>query len=250
MGEPRILCWFSRGAASAVATKLVLSADRTNEVIPVTCVTGSEHPDNDRFEAECEGWFGRPIKRLQNTKYRDTWNVWEERKYIAGINGAPCTAELKVVPRVEFQRIDDIHVFGYTADKQDIARAARLREHFFELTIETPLIDRGLDKSACLGMVSRAGLTLPITYELGFPNANCIPCGKSTSPNYLALVRLHFPDRFWRYNALCRKLGVRPIRINNERVYPDEIPDDWPTTDPIVPACDFLCQIAEQEMAT
>jgi hypothetical protein len=29
----------------------------------------------------------------------------------------------------------------------------------------------------------------------------------------------------------------------------DEIPADWPMTNPIVPACDFLCHIAEMEPA-
>jgi 3'-phosphoadenosine 5'-phosphosulfate sulfotransferase (PAPS reductase)/FAD synthetase len=248
MNEPRILCWFSRGAASAVMTKLMLSTDRNQDAIPVTCVTGSEHPDNDRFEAECEAWFGCKITRLQNTKYSDTWEVWEERRFIAGINGAPCTVALKVEPRLDFQRVDDIHVFGYTADKLDIARAKRLRETFFEMTIETPLIDRGLDKAACMELVQRAGLTLPITYEQGFPNANCLPCGKATSPNYWALFRLHYPEKFDRMAKLARELGARMTRINNERVFIDEIPADWPTTNPVVPSCDFLCQLAEQEI--
>ena len=29
----------------------------------------------------------------------------------------------------------------------------------------------------------------------------------------------------------------------------DEIPADWPMTNPIVPACDFLCHLAEMEPA-
>ena len=97
-------------------------------------------------------------------------------------------------------------------------------------------------------MIGRAGMAPPLTYALGFPNANCIPCGKSTSPNYLALVRLHFPDKFERYAALCRELGVRPIRLNGVRIFPDEIPPDQPTTEAIVPSCDFLCAIAEQDL--
>lgn len=247
--SPRILCWFSRGAASAVMTKLTLAAQRNHETIPVLCETGSEHPDNDRFASECESWFGVPIVRLRSTDYADTWEVWERRGYIAGINGAPCTVALKVEPRLEFQRPEDIHVFGYTADAADVTRADRLREHFFELTIETPLIDRGLTKAACMEMVTRAGLTLPITYSLGFPNANCLPCGKATSPAYWALVRKHFPDRFDRMAKLARELGARLARISDERVFIDEIPLDHPTIDPIVPFCDFLCAIAEKDIA-
>ena len=218
-------------------------------VIPVLCETGSEHPDNARFARECEAWFGRDIVTLRNARYQDTWAVWEARKYLSGISGAPCTIALKVEPRLDFQRPDDIHVFGYTADASDITRARRLREHFFELTIETPLIDRGLTKAACLSMIESAGLTPPITYSLGFPNANCLPCVKATSPEYWALVRRHFPDIFTRMTELSRRLNVRLARLSGERVFIDEIPADQDTTDPVVPSCDFLCAIAEQDFA-
>jgi 3'-phosphoadenosine 5'-phosphosulfate sulfotransferase (PAPS reductase)/FAD synthetase len=243
------LCWYSRGAASAVATKLTLASGRNHPVVPVTCRTGAEHPDNDRFQVECEAWFGKPVTALQSTEYRDTWEVWEKRRYIAGISGAPCTVALKVAPRLDFQRPDDIHVFGYTADAEDIARAKRLREHFFELTIETPLIDKGVTKAACLEMVTRAGLKLPLTYAQGFPNANCLPCPKATSPAYWALVRKHYPDRFNRMATLSRELGARLARVKDERVFIDEIPADQPMTNPIVPSCDFLCAIAEMDMS-
>lgn len=249
MADPRVLCWFSRGAASAVMTQLVLRSGRNEPVVPVTCVTGSEHPDNDRFERDCEEWFGQKVTSLRNAKYKDTWEVWEKRRFIAGIKGAPCTAALKIEPRLDFQRIDDIHVFGYTADKEDVKRAERLRETFFELTIETPLIDRGITKAECLALLKEAGIAPPLTYALGLPNGNCIPCGKATSPNYYALIRKYFPPEFWRFNALCRELGVRPTRINNIRIYPDEIPEDWPTTEPIVPACDMLCQAAAMDLS-
>jgi hypothetical protein len=229
-----------------VATKLALASGRNFPLIPAYCDTGSEDTDNARFFTECQEWFGVPIERLKSTEYADTWEVWEKRRYIAGIDGAPCTGFLKVNPRLDFQRVDDIHVFGYTADAPDIARAKRLREHFFELTIETPLIDKGITKAACLDMVQRAGLALPRTYAMGFPNANCMPCPKATSPDYWALVRREFPDKFNRMAALARELDVRLARIKDERVFIDDIPADWPVTKPIVPSCDFLCAIAEQ----
>lgn len=239
----RVISWFSAGAASAVATAL------TPEAIPVRCDTGAEHPDNDRFERDCEVWFGRKVIHLKSTEYADTWAVWEKRGYLSGIEGAPCTMALKIEPRLAFQHVDDIHIFGYTADPADVKRANRLKEHFFELNVRFPLIERGLTKAACLDMVIRAGLALPLTYALGFPNANCIPCVKATSPAYWALVRLHFPDQFWRVAVLARELGVRLARINDERVFIDEIPDDYPVTDAIVPSCDFLCVLAEKELA-
>jgi 3'-phosphoadenosine 5'-phosphosulfate sulfotransferase (PAPS reductase)/FAD synthetase len=243
----RTLCWFSCGAASAVATRLVLRD--TPDALIVYCETGSEHPDNKRFMADCVRWFNAPIQSIKSDVFEDTWHVWEKTRWLAGINGARCTTALKVEPRLAFQRPSDIHVFGYTADAADAARATRLRENYPELTIRAPLIDRGIQKDACLAMVESAGIALPPLYALGFHNNNCIPCVKATSPDYWALVRKTFPEQFDRMAKLARELDVRLCRINGERAFIDDIPLDQPTTNPIQPSCDFLCHIAEQDFA-
>ncbi|HEX5508798.1 MAG TPA: hypothetical protein VFX37_09865 [Pseudolabrys sp.] len=239
----RTLSWYSCGAASAVATKLSPEAE------PVYCETGSEHPDNTRFMADCERWFGRKVTRLRSDRYIDTWDVWTKRRYLAGIEGALCTVELKVMPRISFQHPTDVHVFGYTADAADIARANRLRANYPELTIKTPLIDRGITKEACIAMIERAAINPPTMYALGFHNNNCIPCVKATSPAYWALMRKHFPAQFERMAKLSRELDVRLCRINGERSFIDEIAEDQATNDPIQPSCDFLCHIAEQDFS-
>jgi hypothetical protein len=228
----RTLCWFSCGAASAVAAKLTLR--EKPDAVVAYCKTNAEHPDNERFMADCVRWFNAPVEQLASTRYRDTWDVFERRRYLAGIDGALCTVELKVMPRLIYQRPDDIHVFGYTADKADAARADRMRANYPEMTIETPLIQR-------------AGIALPPMYAMGFHNNNCIPCVKATSPDYWALVRKQFPEQFERMAKLARELDVRLSRINDVRIFIDEIPADWPTTNPIQPSCDFLCHIAETE---
>lgn len=238
----RMISWFSCGAASAVATKLI------NPDVIAYCDTGSEDYDNLRFLIDCEQWFGQKVEILKNEKFQDTWEVWEKRRYLSGIEGAPCTGELKFKPRVNFQLPDDVHVFGYTADSRDMGRAEALRENWPDLNIATPLIDRGITKAACLSMVRNAGIKEPRVYAMGFHNANCIPCVKATSPSYWALVRKEFPDEFLRMVKLSRELGARLTRIKGERVFIDEIPLDHPTTNPIAPDCDFLCQIAEQDI--
>jgi hypothetical protein len=246
LSKPRTVVWVSAGAASAVAAKLTLKYEP--DAILAYCETGAEHPDNKRFLSDLEAWCKRPIERLRSERYASTWDVWERRSYLAGIDGAPCTTELKLMPRIAWQQPTDIHVFGYTADANDVSRAKRLRENYFELTIKTPLIDRGIVKEACLGLLERCGMKLPAMYGLGFHNNNCIPCVKATSPNYWANVRQHFPDTFDRMAKLARSLDVRLCRIKGERRYIDEIPADWPTTEAIAPSCDFLCYIAEQDL--
>jgi hypothetical protein len=242
----RTVIWFSCGAASAVAAKMTIS--NVPDAIPVYCETGAEHEDSKRFMADCERWFGVPVQTIRSDEYTDTWDVWERTRWLAGINGARCTTELKVKPRLAFQRPDDVHVFGYTADGSDRNRATRLRANYPELTIRTPLIDAGLTKKAVLAMVQDAAIALPMPYLLGFQNNNCKTCVKATSPDYWSLVRKSYPDDFDRMAKLSRELGVRLTRIHNIRSFIDEIPDNWPTTEPIVPSCDFLCHIAELEM--
>ena len=244
----RHIIWFSRGAASAVAAKLWLRDNPDAEV--VTCETGAEDADNDRFEADCAAWFGKPVIRIKSPDYVDTWDVWTKRKAMSFPAGAPCTLELKLKPRLAYQRPTDVQVFGYTADAADVTRAASFRQRFFEVDMRAPLIDRGITKAGCLAMLQDAGIVPPKTYAQGLPNANCIPCPKATSPDYWALIRKEWPEHFERAAALSRKLGVRLTRIKGERIFIDEIPADWPTLNPIAPACDFMCALSATELET
>ena len=235
--------WIS-GAASAIATKMDLAAHPGGVV--AHCETGSEDADTDRFIRDCGEWLGVEIVRIRSKAFASTWEVWEKRRYMSGIAGAPCTDELKITPRLEFQEPGDVHVFGYTADKRDVDRAAHFRENYPDTTMETPLIQAGLTKASCLAMVISAGIDPPRVYALGFHNANCVPCVKATSPDYWALVRHTFPAEFERAAKLSREIGCRLARIKDERVFIDEIPLDQPMTNPIQPSCDFLCHIAGQ----
>lgn len=240
----RILVWLSAGAASAVAAKLTLAETRENVEL-CYCETGAEHPDNARFLADLTRWLNMPVKHLKSEKYDSTWHLWEKRRFLSGVNGAICTGELKVIPRLNYQLPSDIHVFGYTNDKADRKRAKQLRETYPLLKIKTPLIDAGLNKANCLALIDAAQIKPPPMYAMGFQNNNCIPCVKATSPDYWSLVRREFPAEFDRMAKLARELNVRLTRIKDERLFIDEIPADWPCTDPIQPACDFLCPFAE-----
>lgn len=242
----RTLCWVSQGAASIVAAKLELAVNR--EAILVRCETGNEDEDNLRFEADCVRWLNAPVTVLQSDEYASVPDVWEGEKFMSGPKGAPCTTIMKVGPRLVFQRPTDVHVFGYTADRRDVERFNRLRENYPELIVRAPLIDAGINKAGAIAMLQRVGIKPPRTYAMGFPNANCLKtgCVKATSPDYWSLFRLRFPERFAAMAERSRRIGARLTRINDERMFIDEIPDDWPTLNPEAPICDFLCILAEQ----
>lgn len=241
MTDRRTLIWWSTGAASYAAAKLALRS--WPDAILCRCETGNEDEDNYRFERDVTRRLNREITLLQSSEYQDVWDVWTRRKYMAGPHGAPCIGEMKIAPRLEFQSPTDRHVFGYTADAEDVKRFKNLRANFFELDVHAPLIEAGITKAGTLAIVEQDGLKLPRSYAMGFPCANCLQtgCSKATSPDYWSLFRHHFPDRFARTAALSRELGARLTRIKGERVFIDEIPVDWPMTQPIAPVCDFLC---------
>lgn len=243
MSGSQTVVWFSCGAASAVAAMLTLR--QTPDAKLAYCDTGAEDADSVRFRGDVEKWLGKTVSILRSGTYADTWAVWGGVKFLSGPHGAPCTRELKVKPRLAFQRPDDIHVFGYTADANDVARAKRFAAANPDMEIETPLVDAGITKEGCLAMVERAGIVPPRLYALGFQNNNCMPCVKATSPDYWSLVRKTRPMEFARMVEISRRLGARLTRINDVRMFIDEIPADWPTTNPIVPSCDFLCELAQ-----
>ena len=240
----KIVCWFSCGCNSAVAAYATTIFYPEDEITIARCVVDNEHPDNDRFHKDCEKWLGREIISLRSEEFADCWEVWEKRRYLSGIKGAPCTVEMKKVPRWEYQaKFDpDYQVFGFSSD--ETTRANRFAQNNPEVRLLLPLIERGITKPKCQEIIKGIGIKLPRMYELGFKNNNCMGCVKATSPAYWARVRKNFPAYFESMCEISRRLRCRLVRLNGERIYLDQLPQD---NDYIVPASDeedFECGIA------
>lgn len=218
----RVIAWFSCGAASAVAAKLAVQryADRCEVIYCDTAAT--EHADNERFLADVEKWIGAPVRRLQSDTYRDVDDVIERRRYMAGVYGAPCTTEMKKIPRKKMQRPDDVHVFGFTADED--RRIGTFEKNNPELYLDWVLRDQGITKDDCYKILESAGIDLPVMYQLGYRNNNCLGCVKATGAKYWNMVRRDFPEVFDKRCRQSRELGVRLTRYKGERIYLDELP--------------------------
>lgn len=240
----RVVVWFSCGACSAVAAKLTLRQHDPDSVVIAYADPGSEHPDNKRFLGDCARWFNHPIIALRSDKYSDTWQVYAERRFLVGPRGASCTAELKKAVRFDFQRPDDIQVFGYAAGED--SRAERFREQNFDVILETPLISAGLSKSDCLSIIDRAGIKVPAMYLMGYQNNNCIGCPKG-GMGYWNKIRRDFPETFARMARVERDLGVRIF--DREQIYLDELdPQRGNHADEPNFECSLLCHLAEQDL--
>ncbi len=220
---PRTLVWFSCGAASACALKLATQV--CENVHAVYCDTAaSEHPDNARFLRDVEQWTGCQIEVIGSSKYLTIDDVFEQTRYMAGIQGARCTVEMKKVPRFAYQQPDDLHVFGLTFDEGK--RIANFEANNPELNLRWLLREFEVTKEGCYGALQVAGIKLPAMYGLGFKNNNCIGCVKATSVVYWQRVRQHFPEDYARRAAQSREINVRLVRYKGKRIFLDELPID------------------------
>ena len=247
----RVVCWFSCGAASAVATKLAIEENKRGAQLPLVvarCYVANEHPDNDRFAEQCQDWFDEPVVTLQNEKYgANVDTVIEKERYLVGPSGAKCTSLLKKGVREKFQRLGDLQVFGYTAEEQH--RVDRFIDGNADVRLSPVLVDKGLMKADSLAMVKRAGIELPAMYKLGYHNNNCIGCVKGGA-GYWNKIRVDFPDVFERRARQERMLNRQICKVGDERVFLDELPRDagnYPAEPEV--QCGIFCELAERDMS-
>lgn len=243
----RIIVWYSCGVASTVVSKMILDRYRDSgiSIKIVYCDTSSEHPDNQRFLLDCQDWFDYPITILHSSKYDDTWDVYEKTHYIAGIEGARCSTELKKKVRQNFEDIEnDIQVFGFDSGEQK--RADRFKKNNPEVVLSTLLIKENISKSECLKIIQNAGIEIPYMYKLGYKNNNCIGCPKGAK-GYWNKIRMDFPEAFERMAEMERKLGatLNIMNVNGKRirVHLDELhPDAGNYKSELPISCGVLCE--------
>ena len=241
----RAIVWFSCGASSAIATMYAIKKYDNCDV--VYCDTGGEHPSNLKFLSDIEKLIGKEIKVLKNEKYKDHFEVFKTG-YINGIYGAKCTTELKKKLRLKYQRPDDIHIFGYTLEEK--SRAEKFEHYNPELFVDWILIEKGITKENCLGILWQKGIKLPKMYELGYNHNNCIGCVKG-GMGYWNQIRKDFPEHFNKMAEIERNIehSIFRDKETNERIYLDELDPsagNFKKEPPI--SCDLSCGLAVEEL--
>jgi len=256
----RVVSYFSGGIPSAVATKLAITSNQLpegcDELVIYNFEIHEEHPDNARFKAECQEWFGQEIITVGNDEFsRSTDEVFRKTRFLTGPYGARCTGELKKALRWEYGRPDDVIVMGYTAEEAH--RPARLLESEPLLQMWNILIERDLRRSDVMAAFDASGIEPPAMYRLGYKNNNCIGCVKGGA-GYWNKIRVDFPERFDEMAKIERELGrnickrewvedgVRKL----ERLYLDEMPPDignYETEQEF--QCGIFCQMTKQDMS-
>lgn len=251
----RIVCQFSCGAASAVATKLAIAKyGQSHDVQIINAFIKEEHEDNRRFATDCEAWFGKSITMLRDEKYgASTIQVFRREQYLKGLMGAPCSRALKRKVLDAWKQPGDIIVFGYTMEEVD--RLEDFRDRNPELHVIAPLIDAGLGKEDCKAMIQRAGIVLPLMYLMGYDNANCIGCVKG-GEGYWRAIREDFPEYFEAICLLQDEIGegswflrYRSGPNKGQRFPLRQLPAGEARRNEALPSCSFFCEMAEMEYA-
>ena len=223
-----IVVWFSCGAASAVAAKKIIEKYGKDHIVRiVNNPIKEEHEDNKRFLDDCEKWLGVKIESAINSLYPSCsiYDVFNKKKYISGIYGAPCTQELKKKARQQWEENNphDYIVLGFTFEEKNRHDRFILTERNNVIPV---LIDQGITKDECKRILLSEGIKLPEIYSLGFNNANCIGCVKSTGVGYWQNVRKKFPEQFNKMCETSRRIGCRLIKYKGNRIFLDELPID------------------------
>ncbi len=225
MDKQTIVVWFSCGAASAIAARKIIEMyAKTHNILVVNNPIKEEHEDNTRFLIDIQEYIQHEIIFSTNQKFPNASivEVFDSRKYMSGIFGAPCTLELKKEARYQFELSHNInfHVLGFTIDEWKRQKNFNESERGNTLPV---LISSLLTKEDCFKQLRRDKIKLPEIYNMGFPNANCIGCVKSSSPTYWNLVRLTHPDVFQQRAEQSRRIGCKLVSLHKKRIFLDEL---------------------------
>lgn len=236
--EKPIIAWYSCGATSAIATMLALR--EYANVIIYRIITGSEHPDNERFMQECEEkLFHQKIKIARSEKYTNVMDVISKKRFINSPFGASCTFELK--KQVRYNIEDEIQCWSgqiYGFDISERKRALRFMEQYPVTKPIFPLIDHNLSKADCLSIIAQHGIELPTMYRLGYNNNNCIGYVKG-GKGYWNMIRKDFPTTFNQMASMERIIGHSCIK----ECFLDELPTTSGRNPGIIPECSIFCAL-------
>lgn len=191
----------------------------------------SENPDtlayianHSRPYAESHGIEFVELRKIRRDGRPETILQWLDRtQKTIGIpmrmeNGAPgnrtCTYQFKItVIRQELKRRGASPknpasvALGISMDEWQ-----RMRDSGHDAyKNEYPLIDLGLTRQDCVGVITEAGLPVP-------PKSSCWFCPFTKLGDWRAMRREH-PDRFESASALEQKLNERRAAIGKDRVY-------------------------------
>lgn len=238
------VCWFSAGVSSFISA--YLEKDLIDKIM--YCHIEDQHPDTMRFLKDCESALEKTIEILQSP-YKSVGNVLKVFNTNNTPWGARCTEVLKKRVRKEWEygKNDLTYIWGYDCTEKH--RAQQIEELDSEHKHIFPLIERGLTKEDCHGILRQLGIKRPAMYDMGYRNNNCIGCIKG-GMGYWNKIRIDFPEVFADRARQERKCGHANLSEKGKGgkkvpVYLDELdPNRGRIDDEVMEECSIMCQLA------
>jgi hypothetical protein len=180
MKPNRIVCWFSGGAASAVATRLAITDNARTQNLPLVVVRicrTKASADEMRFISECEKWFSVPVLQLHQRKPSWITRVFD----FLALRRIPALyrRRLRDVRRA-FETPGDLQIFGYMANERD--RVDRFMRADGHTRISAVLLEKGYLLSDCLETLFWSGIDIPNTCRIGLSEGQKGPVDLRSSP--------------------------------------------------------------------
>lgn len=227
MTKPRLVCWYSNGSASLIATKKAIEMQPVlypeHEVVVVRIFISDEYHEPERDEL-VEKFLGHKILEIKDKKYDASVDkVIEITRYMSGVYGARCTKELKKAVRHAWQNDDDVHVFGFDINEGE-RRINNLLDTEPDIDYFAPLVDLGMSKQDCFLEQFEAGIPLAKMYQLGYHNNNCVGCLKAGGAGYWNKIRKDFPEVFAKRAEQERLLNTALVSMSRDKLmreYPE-----------------------------
>lgn len=240
-----MIIWYSGGIASAVAAWFAVRSFREEKRIVRIWI--ADEVVSDDLDDALRRVTGEDIIVIASAIYKSVDDVARKKRFVRSNYGAPCTSHLKRDVRLYVEKFIENEipirrqVFGFTEEER--RRAERLQALMPEYELVFPLIEKNLTKADCLEL-ARRHLAVPVLYQLGFRNNNCIGCVKSSSVSYWRRVRKYFPEMFQKRMELQKDLGFwfipdLDVDADKEREEREKGGE----------GCSLFCAIAEQELS-
>jgi hypothetical protein len=129
-------------------------------------------------------------------------------------------------------------IFGFEFEREQVNRAIRFLQQYPTANALFPLIEKGLTKNNCAGILLSAGIELPYLYKF-YNNNNCEGCVKG-GKGYWNMVRVQNPEVFKERAADERHIGHSCIKD----VFLDELKPTAGKHEPLVlPNCGTFCEV-------
>lgn len=242
VGVKRKVVWISAGVSSFIAGYLV--KDTVTDWIYID--VADQHEDSMRFIHDCEKAIGQEIQILRSDKYKDVADVVRKTGMINSPWGASCTGMLKKSVRKKWEQDhkEDALTYVWGMDAGEKRRAESIVANFPEYNHEFPLIEKGMGKQDCHGLIDMLGIKRPKMYDLGYSNNNCVGCVKG-GQWYWNKIRQDFPEVFRQRAELEREIGHSCMN----GIYLDELnPDAGRKSEELTGDCGVICYIEYQNL--